>query len=518
MCIRGVTISISTLTIVAHGVEVGIKFSDDMELALVTDRVEIALFRRIDISDVFANLKGGEFEMTFGKLAQDTKDSDGEPLMVADTPLLAAAAASGDSRSVADVTMAERMTDGNAPDNASIRSGFSSVKGISPDDDGARQQYQELLDCIEKTSVIRQAHEEARQSIKDKGDEASHLTESMPNLRAIVCSALHDKPTIAHPAKKAIRVSTIKSVYPSIRKQLHRFPFLLRAQLNPIAYFHPVYVSSITAGGSGKWLQHMLSELVFKDFADDDSEIRRLKKRVSAWLADANFVAELGNLTGLASVPMDTNYDITANLRFDDIIAHRTLPKEVHLMQIVRLGGADATIKVPSFLLPHHEHLLPEKPSEEKLEELQKNVDEADGKPKTVQAQYEKDQAGKDEANVSISAHVRLPACLEQELLDFVAALVKATKIIEYLKVESPMDKEHKTIKEFARALKGDVKDKMHKVVVDAAANDKWIAKLVGKVTRHLETMQGDVGYSGDLPVPLAIYRQNAEPLSKLMP
>jgi len=53
---------------------------------------------------------------------------------------------------------------------------------------------------------------------------------------------------------------------------------------------------------------------------------------------------------------------------------------------------------------------------------------------------------------------------------------------------------------------------------VDAAANDKWIAKLVGKVTKKLETMQGDIGYSGDLPVALDVYRKKAEPGSKLMP
>jgi hypothetical protein len=58
----------------------------------------------------------------------------------------------------------------------------------------------------------------------------------------------------------------------------------------------------------------------------------------------------------------------------------------------------------------------------------------------------------------------------------------------------------------------------MRRVAVDAAANDKWIAKLVGKVTKKLETMQGDIGYSGDLPVALDVYREKAESASKLMP
>ena len=58
----------------------------------------------------------------------------------------------------------------------------------------------------------------------------------------------------------------------------------------------------------------------------------------------------------------------------------------------------------------------------------------------------------------------------------------------------------------------------MQRVAVDAAANDKWIAKLVGKVTRKLEGMQGDVGYSGELPVPLKVYRKQTEGASKLLP
>lgn len=529
MCIRGITVHLSTLTIIAHGVEVGIKFSDDMELAIVTDKVKIALFRRIDIDDVYANLKGGEYEMTFGKLASRSKNADGEPLMVTGTPLLAAAAVRGDTDSADSILMTERMTDGNAPDNASIKSGFSQVKNISPDDEDAKQKYLDILEHIHETSIIHVARMEAEEDIKWKGEAAEHMLKSGKNLRAAICSALHDKPTIAHPAKRAIKVSTIKGMYPSIRTFLHRLPLLLRAQLNPIAYFHPVYVTSITAGGSGKWVQHMLSEQVFKDYAEEGAQIRRLKQRIAAWLADANFVFELGNITGLASVPMNTSYDITTILKIDDIVAHRTLPKEVDLMQIIRLGGADATIRVPSFLLPHHEHLLPPPPTQEDVEQGEREVEDADGKPKTIQAQHDLDQLKKDETNVSLSAHVRLPACFDQTLLDFTAALVKATKIIEFFKEgksddatsdsdSSSSEHHHHSFREKARQLKQDMNNKMQRVAVDAAANDRWIAKLVGKVTKHLETMQGDVGYSGDLPVSLAVYRPKTELATKLMP
>lgn len=63
MCIRGISFSFSSLTIIAYGVEVGIKLSDDMEIALAVDQVTVKLFRRIDITDVYANIKGGLYEV-----------------------------------------------------------------------------------------------------------------------------------------------------------------------------------------------------------------------------------------------------------------------------------------------------------------------------------------------------------------------------------------------------------------------------------------------------------------------
>lgn len=46
----------------------------------------------------------------------------------------------------------------------------------------------------------------------------------------------------------------------------------------------------------------------------------------------------------------------------------------------------------------------------------------------------------------------------------------------------------------------------------------RWIAKMVGKIAKHLESAMGDVGYSGDLPISLEPYRKNAEPLPKILP
>jgi hypothetical protein len=40
--------------------------------------------------------------------------------------------------------------------------------------------------------------------------------------------------------------------------------------------------------------------------------------------------------------------------------------------------------------------------------------------------------------------------------------------------------------------------------------NERWIAKMVGKVTRKLEVARGEAGYSGDIPVKLGVYRTGA--------
>ena len=48
--------------------DAGLKLADDIELALYADEVVIRLFRRIEIGDVYANIKGGKFEMTFSAI------------------------------------------------------------------------------------------------------------------------------------------------------------------------------------------------------------------------------------------------------------------------------------------------------------------------------------------------------------------------------------------------------------------------------------------------------------------
>lgn len=520
MVLRGITFSLSSLSFVVHGVEVGIKLSDDMELAIQTEKVTVRLFRGIEVGDCFANLKGGEFEMTFGTLEEKSKDEDGDSIFFEATPLLRAATIGADKRSITESTgsemdgvveskMTDQMTDGKAPDAVSLFTGLRTMNKMSPDAAEAKDRYQRTLDFLEDTNAIDEARVHVRKFNHQTSEmERTFSVEDRNALRAAICSQLHSQPSVPHPPQKSIRVTTLQnSSSPVIKRFLHRLPMLLRMLLNPLSYFHPVHISSITATASGRWIDSILVKQVFKSYSDDNTELRNLQASVSAWLSDANFALELGNITGLASVPFIPTYDINCHLSFGDVMAYRSLPAEVNLKQVVRLGGADAHFAVPTFLLPHHEHLLPPLPTPEKKHELESSIESADGKPKELQAKRELDQAIADETNVSISVHARLPACLDQSLLDFTAALVKATKVVEIEKQSSAMDEEVKGIKEFGKALKGGFKEGVKKVVVDGVVNERWIAKMVGKITRKLETARGEAGYSGDIPVKLDVYR-----------
>ncbi|PVH80003.1 hypothetical protein DL98DRAFT_460233 [Cadophora sp. DSE1049] len=521
MVLRGVTFSLSNLSFVVHGVEVGIKLSDDMELAIQTEEVTVRLFRGIDIGDCYANLKGGEFEMTFGGLEGKSKDADGDAVFVEGTPLLKAASRDGDRRSIdglsfkdvplKEVKMAEVMTDGNVPDDVSTKTGLKSMKKMSPDNEAASGRYYQMLEFIKETSSIHEAREHVKTLTEQTIDVERTFDLTDDNaIRAAVCSQVHSKPSVPHPPQKSIRVSTIQnSSPPYVKRFLHRLPMLLRLLLNPLSYFHPVNVTSITATASGRWIDSILVQEVFKEYAEQNSEIRHLQQSISAWLSNANFAVELGGITGIAHVPFIPTYDIICHLMFNDVMAYRALPTQVELKQVVRLGGADARFVIPSFLLPHHEHILPPPPSENKRknQELELSVESADGKPQEINAQHSLSQSLSDETNVSISVHSRLPACFDQELLDFTAALVKATKIVEMEKETSVMDEEVAGIKEFGKALRGGLKEGVKRAVVDGVVNERWIAKMVGRVTRKLETARGEAGYSGDIPVKLEKYR-----------
>ncbi|BFZ53014.1 hypothetical protein PYCC9005_000037 [Savitreella phatthalungensis] len=528
MVVRGLTLSLTRLTIIVHEVEVAVKLSDDLELALSVEKVTVKLFRSVSVGAVFGNLKGGEHEMTFGRLHESTKDEEGNALMHTDSSILQTARAGVerfDSRSSM-VTMTAHMTNGHSFTDSSLRTAAHSVHTLSPDDSHAREQYLSTIRWIEESSAIMKARKLVERL--DRSDHGHHKlehgedgTESV-ELKAAICTALHAKASIAHPPSRSIRVTTLQTLLPrKVREILHRCPMLLRLLVNPLAYFHPVHIESITVAASGKWVQSVLDSELFKDYTSNDLTLRRLYRNISQWIDDANFVVHLGQFEGVAQVPFITTYDIICQLLINDLIVFRTLPKQLDLNQVVRLGGADAQFFIPYHLMPHHEHIIPDPPSVEAQISLQREIDEADdGKPKRIQRERELRQIEKDESNVSMSVHAKLPVVLDQELLNFIMALVKATQVIEVVKAPGIADKEVHGLRDIADGLGQSMTNGMKKMAIEGLMNDQWIAKMVGKITRKLEKSHGDIGYTGDIPVQLKDYRPTKperEP-SKLLP
>jgi hypothetical protein len=270
MVLRGITFSLSSLSFVVHGVEVGIKLSDDMELAIQSEAVKVKLFRGIEIGDCFANLKGGQYEMTFGSLEGKSKDADGDAVFVESTPLLKAASREADTRSldsveVDTVKMVDQMTDGSAPEDTTAKEGLKGMKKLSPDNEEANGRYQKTVKFIEETNCVFEARQYVQGIAKETPtEERSFDPEDENAVRAAICSQLHSKPSVPHPPQRSIKVTTLQNLSPPyIRRFLHRLPMLLRLLLNPLSYFHPVKISSITATASGRWIDSMLVEKVF---------------------------------------------------------------------------------------------------------------------------------------------------------------------------------------------------------------------------------------------------------------
>lgn len=486
---------------------------------LIFDIIVSRLIKRC--SDCFANIKGGHHEMTFRAMDGNTESANGDAVMAIDTPLLKAAATNADMSQPQMVKMTSKMTDGRTPRASSAKTGFESIKQLSSDDSHAQGQYQSILNWIQESNDIHKCRESILKSTTGLPMDTDFDVTNDNVMRAAVCSNIHNLPSVPHPPRISIKVTTLQNLSPPIiRRLLHKLPMLLRLLLNPLSYFHPVFISSITAAGSGKWITHLLQQKIFQHYSEENAELRRLQERMSLWLSDANFAFELANITGLARVPLLSAFDIVCQIGIGDVMAYRALANEVKLKEVVRLGGADAAFVVPTFLLPHHEHLLPPIPTRIEFEDLERDVDEADGKPNTLIKERVLEQAEQDETNVKISVHARLPACFNQELLNFISALVKATKVVELEKEPNAMDQEVHGFKEFTKSLNQGMKDGMKKAMVDGVINDRFIAKMVGKITKKLETVQGDVGYSGDIPVALAHYRlpEGHPELSKILP
>lgn len=130
-----------------------------MELAIQTEECIVAFFRKIETGDVYGNLKWGEFEMTFHKLAENALAANGDAVTARDPAQLRAPTLNIGASQPPKVNMTNERTGGNAMPNSSAKSSFESLTRLSFGDELARKEYEETLQWIQKTSAVRQCGE-----------------------------------------------------------------------------------------------------------------------------------------------------------------------------------------------------------------------------------------------------------------------------------------------------------------------------------------------------------------------
>ncbi|KAK5168451.1 uncharacterized protein LTR77_007021 [Saxophila tyrrhenica] len=558
LVVRGVTVSLSTLDLVAHGIELGIRLTDDIELAISVDEVKISLFRRIAIGEVFINLKNDRLEMMFDTLSSHTQTDAGmknRSVLLSDTQTLKTAIA-GAEKFTKEGELREQMTGGSHIEDVSASAALEPVELVELSDTDAEGRYLSALDEIRRTSAVGRGRSKAKENAQSKvSDETDSALDDYDGARALLVAELQALPSVPHPPSQSVRVTTLQTLAPpSVRRLLHRLPLLLRTLvLAPISYLHPITVHCVTAGLPGCWVSAILTTKVFKHYSETSAGIRRLEEKISSWLTDASFCLQCEDFEAVAQVPFSSAAEVSVQMKVKGIAAYRSFAggEESQSSQVAQLDGADGSIALPMYLLPHHEHIIPEPGSDE------------NGDSET------------DMAQIKYNVHAALPARLDNSLLSFVAALVKASKIIE---LEKDSDGEEDTIsdatepptptspdsielaaeqdliastkeqsksptrfKTFAKNLRQNVKDGttgqlesikefakdvnqasrdgVKKAIIVGVVNDGWIAKLVGKVAAKLEQAQGSFGYAGVIPIPLGPYRSTEDVgLAKLLP
>ncbi|EGX87929.1 srpk, putative [Cordyceps militaris CM01] len=478
LVLRGISLSLSTLSFTVHGVEVGIKLSNDLELAIQTERVTVSMFRSIEVDDCFANIKGGKQPLTLGQSRSMSMD-EGASSIGAVT-----------DRNMPQVSETKaKMTAGNPPQDSSNAAAYKAIKKQPLHSDIAVQRYHSTLELLDASNTISQARADLRQRLTSTAS-TDHPDESA--LRAAICSQLHSKPSVPNPPQRSVKVTALRELSsPRMRRFMHRLPMLLRLLLNPLSYFHPVTIRSTTVTASGDWIKSLLVQKVFKRYDSSEMELERLQESVSSWVTDAHFTLGLGSMTGHAHVPLISTFSILCRMEFDGVVAHRAL-KESSIYEILKLRGVDASFVVPTFLLPHHEHIIPDK--------INSEADSAKcGAPVVAN-----DETESDTTTVKMAVRGHLPATLDQDLLNFIALIVKHSKLLELDQSPSPMDDDVKGFGEFTDAINTKVKASVKKAVM---GGDQWLAKLAGKALKKLEVVDGDIGYSGGIPVDLNKYR-----------
>jgi hypothetical protein len=296
----------------------------------------------------------------------------------------------------------------------------------------------------------------------------------------------------------------------------------------------------------------MLSQFIFRRHLTDDQRIRDLEREISEWLSVGEYCVDLADITALGQVPLRSVYNIKSEIRSTNVAVSRIDVEDNSSAQMASLAGVDGTFVIPTCLLPNHSHLVPPEPSvlevfeatEKKKQQQQEENEKRDQiKPKVtrtdtkgLEREINEDQSTKEEESVDIDAlgilmsiRVTLPAHFDESCLSFAATLSKAAQMMEIEEsivdpptpvfekefdlTENFRDKFSRRSKRFGSAIKhplqtahGAFHREMRKATV-MTVNGAWFAKWTNKILEQMAWLNGDVGYTFEIPVSLKPYR-----------
>jgi hypothetical protein len=510
----------------------GLNIGQGHEIHAHTDSLEIKLFRRIAIGEIFAAHKCPEDE----KVSPSEVDDDQPHL-------------SDENRIVRDNVRHEasiKHQDG-ATTEVKVpipRSTKDWAHSTALGDEDAELRYADILKDIRTGGGLYQMRERLRKV--DREDEYTDI-----ELRAMLCTEL--RRTGLSPPQHSRRITTSKlaTIFPE-PNVFEYVPSAMRALLWLASHTHPIDCPSISVAGSGHWLNSMLSQFIFRRHLTDDQRIRDLEREISEWLSVGEYCVDLADITALGQVPLRSVYNIKSEIRSTNIAVSRIDVEDNSSAQMASLAGVDGTFVIPTCLLPNHSHLVPPEPSvlevfeatEKKKQRQQEENEKRDHiKPKVtrtdtrgLEREINEDQSTKEEQSVDIDAlgilmsiRVTLPAHFDESCLSFAATLSKAAQMMEIEEsivdpptpvfeeefdlTENFRDKFSRRSKRFGSAIKhplqtahGAFHREMRKATV-MTVNGAWFAKWTNKILEQMAWLNGDVGYTFEIPVPLKPYR-----------
>jgi len=388
----------------------------------------------------------------------------------------------------------------------------------------AERRYDDVLLGLRQSNRLYQSRARVRISHGNGEDQ----TDESPDTRAAVCADLRStRPPMSKPSGR-IPVSELIDKLEPIARFLDKVPSVLRVILWLLSQSHPVTCPSITFSACGAYLGDELLNKLFRRHADDDKRTTNLKSHVNNWLSAADFYLDFARLRGRGSVPLRTTNDIRAELSSAEVIVSRVNPhsdtqarKEADsdTGRVARLKGIDTSFTIPCCLLPSHTYLAP----------LPESFNDADTAP------------------VAIAIRAHLPAHFSEPFLSFAATLSKTARMLD-IEEEAALaaDDENTCIPRSERiseehrdgatddsttghshsqhfqgfraklshgrigaAIKHPVvhgKHLLHKEVKKTAVDKvdgAWFAKWTNKLLTQMEWLDGDVGYSLEVPTPL---------------